>query len=125
MNDNTAKLLEQLAAKLGTTSQYLWGILLKQAHISAITTLVQILITLLGGLMLYRVHKKLSKEDENVDRGRSLYWKYEELAVIPMIISSLVFIGFLISAFFSFGDVINGFFSPEYWALEKVLDTVK
>lgn len=29
MDHNTQKLLEQLAAKLGTTTEYLWGILLK------------------------------------------------------------------------------------------------
>ncbi|MGB4574573.1 MAG: hypothetical protein WBI79_06225, partial [Kiritimatiellia bacterium] len=35
MNEATAKLIEELAAKLGTTAEHLWGVLVRQAPISA------------------------------------------------------------------------------------------
>lgn len=63
MNEQTAKLLEQLASKLGTTSEYLWNILLKQAPIDATVTLLQTLFLFFVGWGLWKVHKKLIPSD--------------------------------------------------------------
>lgn len=122
MNENTAKLLEQLAQKLGTTSEYLWKVLLKQAPIDATVNLIQIMLIMLFGLVLYKIHRRLMKEDANNDTG---YYKYEEMAAIPMIIGGVVFAIMFIWAFCCIGDVVNGYFNPEYWALNKVLSSVK
>jgi len=124
MNENTAKLLEQLAQKLGTTSEYLWKVLLKQAPIDATVNLIQITLIMLFGLMLYKIHRKLMKKDEG-EYGETGYSKYEEMATIPMIIGGIVFVIIFICAFFCMGDVVNGYFNPEYWALNKVLSSLK
>lgn len=39
MEEKTIKLIEQLAQKLGTTTEYLWAVLLKQAPIDATVVL--------------------------------------------------------------------------------------
>lgn len=44
MNEGTERLLTQLAEKLGTTTEYLWAVLLKQAPIDAIGQLVSIVL---------------------------------------------------------------------------------
>ena len=122
MNENVTKLLETLAQKLGTTSEYLWRALLKQAPIAATTTLIQITLIMLFGWSLYKIHKRLMKKDAN---GDTLYYDHEELAVIPMVMGAFIFGIMFICAFCSIDDVINGYFNPEYWALRDILSSVE
>ena len=118
MNEQTAKMVEQLAEKLGTTTEYLWGILIRQAPMSAFIDLVYCVLVLFMGYGLFKVHKWLLKATEDYD---SLYEQFKEGAVLPMVIASLVWCILFMGCFFSIANIINGFFNPEYWALNKVL----
>ena len=40
MNDQTVQLLRELAEKFGTTTEHLWGVLIKQAYISGVGDLI-------------------------------------------------------------------------------------
>lgn len=122
MNDNTAKLLEKLAQKLGTTSDYLWRVLLKQASISATTSLIQIILMLLFGAVLWSVHLKFTKKDKN---GDNVYYRFEAAGLVLLVVSIAFIILFPIILFIGMSDIINGYFNPEYWALDKILDTIK
>lgn len=129
MNDTTAKILEQLAAKLGTTSEYLWGILLKQAPISATLSMLSFALVLVFGVVLLYAHKKLSKEIVSESGGyksyETLYGKFEEAAVIPMVLFAAVWVIVLFNCIFNIGDIINGYFNPEYWALKEIVHSLK
>jgi ABC-type phosphate transport system permease subunit len=125
MNENTAKLIEQLAQKLGTTSEYLWRILLKQAAVDATTTLIQFLAVILFGITLWKIHKKLMKKVSDDKYAETGYDKYEEGAIVPMILSTVVFAILFIICFCCIGDIINGYFNPEYWALKTVLNSIR
>lgn len=48
MNEETRKLIESLAASLGTTAEHLWQVLLRQAYISFWTDLLFYTITAVG-----------------------------------------------------------------------------
>ena len=85
MNENTSKLIEQLAQQLGTTSKYLWSVLLKQAPISATVNLIQIILILLFGLFLYKTHKWLIAKKDYNGYNETGYSHYEEMAYIPML----------------------------------------
>ena len=117
MNDQTTKLLEQLASKLGTTSQYLWGVLLKQAPIDATISLIQTAIILLMGWGLWKVHKNLMNDDASIS-----YSQQGEAVGIPMILATILWAVFFIAAFLCAGEIVYGYFNPEYWALHKVLE---
>lgn len=121
MNDNTTKLIEQLAQKLGTTAEYLWSVLLKQAFVSAITDLMYLILVLLGGYGLFKLHKFLSKVEDNGD----CIYEDAGFTVAVMIVATVIWAILFIVCFFSLGNIINGFFNPEYWALNEVLDTLK
>ncbi len=121
MNNQTAELLKTLAGKLGTTSELLWNILLKQAHISATIQLLQTILVILFALILYKKHLKFSKETE---KDNSIYYNNEGI-VICMIISSIICGILLIVVFICLSDIFNGYFNPQYWALEKILDTMR
>jgi hypothetical protein len=123
MNDNTAKLLEQLAAKFGTTTEYLWGALLRQAPIDSTINLIQIALVMLFGGFLYKTHKRLMKKESNGDYAETYYEKYEMGATLPMVIGVIIFAVFFIASFFCIPDVINGYLNPEYWALDKILSS--
>ena len=117
MNEQTSKLVEQLAQKLGTTSEYLWGILLKQAPISATIDLIYCILVFLMGVLLYRLHIHFSKSGiyEDSDGG------------IPaaMLIGSIIWSIIAIVCFFCIGGIVTGFVNPEYWALDKILSALK
>ncbi len=121
MNNQSTKLLEQLAEKMGTTVEYLWNILIYQAHIQAITVLIQMVIIFIATYFLIKLHIKFNKE---TDDKHSIYYEHEEAAGIPMVIAGIVMAVLIIIAFFCITDVVNGFFNPEYWALQKVLKTI-
>jgi ABC-type multidrug transport system permease subunit len=122
MNEQTTKLIEQLAQKLGTTAEYLWTVLIKQAPISAATDALYFILVIIGGIILYRVHKYLGKE---TDGNNSIYYDQEENVIIPMGIAAIIWAICFIACFFSIGNIINGFFNPEYWALKEVLGSCK
>lgn len=122
MNEQSTKLLEQLAYKLGTTTEYLWGVLIKQAPIAATTQLCQTIGVIIFGFILWKIHKYLLKEN---DKGYSRYSTYEEGAAIPMVIGLIIFMFCIIACFICFSDVINGYFNPEYWALDSILNKCK
>lgn len=125
MNEQTTKLLETLAQKLGTTTEYLWSVLLKQAPIDATITLIQTLLIALFGFILYRTHKRFLKVVETEYSRYTIYSKYEEGAAIPMIIAFVLFLIFSCCAFLDINDIVNGYFNPEYWALDKIMNTMK
>ena len=119
--ENLTVLLEKLAEKLGTTTEYLWGVLIRQAPISALTDLMYFILVVIGVVVLYKVHRRLAKEGSD---GHSLYWHYEDAAIVPMFIAAIVLVIIFIICFFSLGNIVNGFLNPEYWALDEVLKLI-
>ncbi len=113
---------EQLAIKLGTTADYLWSVLLKQAPISALTDLIYFILISIGGIILFKAHKRFSKLGE--DGWTNKYEDSEELVFVMGVIVLLWGVSFIV-AFLSLGNVINGFFNPEYWALNQVISNLK
>lgn len=120
MNDETQKLIEQLAQKLGTTTEYLWSVLLRQAPVDATITLMQILLVIFSGIALYKMNKHFSDDDNKIS-----YDSADVAIVIPMVICAIIWIILAIACFFCIGDVINGYFNPEFWALDYILGLLK
>jgi len=115
-------MLEKLAEKLGTTTEYLWGVLLKQAPITAVTELVYLILVVLCGITLYKIHKRLSKK---VDGNNSIYYESEELVIVPMVIATIIWAILFIICFLSIGSIVTGFLNPEYWALDEIMSLIK
>jgi hypothetical protein len=122
MNDQTTKLLESLALKLGTTAEYLWGALIKQAHVSVISNLLLIVFTIVMGIILLRAHKWASSEYDG-------YVRYNDdngvFLTSGMIVFLLIWVGFVIGSIISVDEIITALFNPEYWALKQILGSVQ
>lgn len=117
MNEQTTQLIEQLAQKLGTTTEYLWGILIKQAPVSATIDLIYFIIIIILCVLFWRIHRYFCKTDK--------YSDYEDLLIIPMVFIGSFILILAAMSFFSLGDIITAFINPEYWALDEVLDAMK
>lgn len=111
MNEATAKLIEELAAKLGTTVEHLWAVLIRQAPISAVVGLavdaVFIWLVVLGW-------KKLSKVDFDSwdgDMGKGMLYAGLSLATAIVVACVLCELPVLVA----------GLINPEYWALKQVM----
>jgi hypothetical protein len=111
-----APLLEKLAKQLGTTVEYLWGILVKQAMIASCIDIFQYIILGVATYFFVKITKKywLIGEEKNWDN----FW-----VIIPGLVGMALLI-IWIAAFFCIQNTISGFLNPEYWALQKILGLI-
>lgn len=125
MNDNATRLLERLAQKLGTTSEYLWGVILKQAPIAAFNGIIFIMMTIALGIILWKIHKKLAmvqkRENGRMEGG---YEHHGAVAGGSMVLSCIVFLILLVVSFFLISRITTAIFNPEFWAFAKVVETI-
>lgn len=121
MNSENTKLIEQLAERLGTTAEYLWTVLLSQAQVYAITTSIEIIGAIIIGVILIHYHKKFSQEKD----GNSLYKEYDLGLPIIMGVFTIFWLAIAIAGFFCISNIITAIVNPEYWALDKLMDTIK
>ena len=115
MNETTDKLIRDLAEKLGTTAEHLWGVLIRQAPITAITDLIECLILVAvyvyGRHRLMRWHKSLQETNDADHPGfLILYVGFVLLLCIT-----------IICALFSVSGIVTAFMNPEYWALKQIV----
>lgn len=127
MNENTEQLLEKLADKLGTTTEYLWTVLVSQAKYDFITSAIQMAVMAAFIYWTIKLHIKFSKKDIEVEgwsgkkEYQSIYYQKEEAAYIPMIfagITSMILIIFFLNGF---NDLLASVLNPEYWALRQII----
>lgn len=117
MNDETSKLLRELADKLGTTTEHLWIVLVRQATINAYTNLFlcTLIVVYLG--VVVRLHIKFLN-DENE-------WSYENKDMTvggPMILAGFASVVTIVAFFSMFRSAVTGFLNPEFAALKYILE---
>lgn len=112
-------ILNELAEKLDTSIELLWGVLVKQQYINAITHFVlAILLTLIIIISLILVPKHLEKLDNTLDEyGFSTYSSSKAFFItVVVILAVVVFIQFVIG--------IKMLYNPEYYALKEILENL-
>ena len=114
MDDKTLQALTALAAKLGTTAEYLWGVLLKQAPISGALDLAVIAAWAAACVWLVRLVRRKTT-------GPAPAWNDEMGRVFSWIGAGLTcFLVFFVGAL-SIPDAVTAIVNPEYWALRQIL----
>ena len=115
MDDKTLQTLTALANKLGTTAEYLWSVLLKQAPITGVTDLLLLIALVLGTAIWARTVYVNTSEEEWEKR-----WQ-DDTAPIAWISVAVLFVITLILVTSNLSMVFAALFNPEYWALKQVL----
>lgn len=108
------ELLSKLAEKFGTTSEYLWGVLVRQAYIDGIQIIICFSLTCIGLGVLYGLHRKFSRTDKYGD----------DTIVFPMVLASIILSFLFMASFVGIIMSITNFINPEYWALKQVLNAI-
>lgn len=124
MNEKLTALLEKLSLKLGTTTEYLWKVLLVQAKISAIQSVFYLIAIIVIGVVLYRLHVKFSKP---IKGNRYELNVYDEYDGAPASMGVIAFIWLVMAIYVfccSIPNMIDGYFNPEYWALNEILSKI-
>lgn len=116
MNETTATLIETMAAKLGTTAEYLWGVLVKQAPISSACAIASIAFWAVAMALLYRWIRVNTKKDENGDAR----W-CDEACAFAWALWAIVLGVMILRAGVCMTNITTGFLNPEYWALKQLL----
>ena len=109
MKEEILNMLKTLAEKLGTTTEYLWATLVHQAYIAAIQEIVFLLITIVFSFILFKCIKRVQMNGENA------------LYITQLILAAFIVLIFLIVSIIDLSDLFNGFFNPEYWALQQLI----
>lgn len=123
MNEKTLQALTELANRLGTTTEYLWGVLLKQAPISGIIDLIVMTALIVVSVLLVKfvMRKTTQPKEMEEDRYPSAEWKEEAAGLAWILVSTfLLFTAFFV--LFNFSTMITAIVHPEYWALHQILN---
>lgn len=114
--ERLTELLEKLANELGTTTKYLWSVLIKQARIEIIEWAVMAIIFVAFFIPLNKYIRWIFKNWETICDN--------DHEPAHLIISGLLGICLLIygiAILCNIPNVIDAIFNPEYWALKQVL----
>lgn len=107
--------LDALAAKLGTTGDYLWSVLVKQAYIVGATDFIWVVFYAGAAYALYRVGNYFRATAETKDEGA--FW-------VPAIISWIATVGMVIGVFYNAIEGLQYLINPQYYALHEVLQAL-
>lgn len=118
MDDKTTQLLTDLATKLGTTAEYLWGVLVRQAYVNFWANVAYDVITIIAVCLTYKLITKAISYFSNLNDDD------EPKLVAHMIVTVLVGIVTIIltiASLCNFDDMMTSILNPEYWALHQIL----
>lgn len=118
MNEQTLNALKELAAKLGTTAEHLWSVLIRQAYISFATDLVLYFVLALAmWLSFKKLFPFLSNRIHEDPDGDFAYWIAAGMTATLLVLCILL-------AIFNITDTVTKIANPEYWALMRILDAI-
>lgn len=112
-------LLTALAEKLGTTVEYLWSVLLKQAYIEGILNIIYCIITIIIFIVSYKYAKYFSSKWKEWNDNYEAEEIFPTIILVILIVSTLIVLGMTIFQFIP--TAITTFNNPEYWALKEIL----
>lgn len=121
MNDKTLDLLTSLADKFGTTAEHLWGVLVKQAGITACLCFTESIALIVALLWLFHFIKTKTTKGAPDNYGRSQAEWDEDGAGIAWCIGGILGIIMFCCAISDMSTAITAAFNPEYWALKQIL----
>ena len=110
MDEKTLNALTALAAKFGTTAEYLWAAMLRQAPVAGVADLIFIALwgAVVAGLVVWMYRKSGDIQDVDVI---ILGWAG------VLLMSGL----YLLYVALSLNMILASFLNPEYWALRQIM----
>jgi len=109
MDDKTQELIKNLADKLGTTAEHLWGVLVKQAPISAATDVAVFVVAIVLWSIAYKRLVKWEPEGDGMlkDAAWFGFWVVTVIIGVALACDAVA--------------IVSAFVNPEYWALRQLV----
>ena len=122
MNDKTEALIRELAEKLGTSGEHLWGVLVRQAPITGAIDLLVIVAWAFAVVWVFclvraKTAKPMPTEADSYPRAE---W-YDEGAFMAWALWAVMAMMVAVIGGVSLSETIGALVNPEYWALKQVL----
>ena len=115
-----APLLGKLAEQLGTTTQYLWGVLLKQAPVHASIMALEYGLTLIALVAAFRCRDAIGAWFNTGLDGDAA-----PIYFIGAVVVVIVTVIWVVACLFCVESFLTAIFNPEYWAFKEVLSAIK
>jgi hypothetical protein len=120
MSEELNKELASLASKLGTSVEHLWGVMVKQAYIDGISSLVTTLVCLLLGVAV--VHgffyvRRNFKSTPHHERTHPFDFLMDPLGFVVI---GVILLAIFAVASDNFYWVISDFWNPEFYAMRHL-----
>ena len=119
--DKLTDLLQKLAEQLGTTTKFLWGVLVRQAPISASINIIEVIVLLIVAYFLSRFVIKFEKAPQ---KGSSYLDNDNTGFYCVKIFGTMGIVLIILLCFCLLKYAIMGFFNPEFWALDYIIDKI-
>lgn len=122
MDEKTLGVLTALGNKLGTTAEYLWGVLLKQAPITGLIDLALMAAWVIGAVLWCRLVVQKTTKPQATEQNRYPHAEWDGDGAFFAWASALAvaFIaGVVVSG--SLQNIVSALANPEYWALRQIL----
>ena len=119
MNDELNKELASVAAKLHVSVEHIWGVLVRQAYIDGLSSLVTLFCCAVAGLgVLWFFFHRRRKHKLTAEPKEGFFLSATE-PVEYMVLGAILFV-LVIVAGNNFYWVISDFFNPEFYALRHL-----
>lgn len=126
MEEKAFEYIDAIAANLGVAAEHVYGALLKQAMVSGLRSVVYIIICLAVGYAIIKGLKRIYYDVKEGEEGFFVDSFGISLGGVFAIITGGVAIIILFFAVMSdISNATTALLNPEYWALKKILDTIK
>lgn len=139
MNEQTAVIglmmekLESFASVLGTTAEYLWGVLVAQAFVVGVSNVLIWIFLVIFGVILYRFWKNIKNRYyrilEREDGSSRIENSQKEGSQIVFVISTVILVLYISASslhfLFNIYNTVTSFCNPEYMAFERVSRILK
>jgi hypothetical protein len=117
MTDQIMEILRILAEKFGTTTEFLWGIMVRQAYVVGIS---QILAFVMAGLFVFAWNRYVWSirlpEDPQEDRGGDKTFGIIMVRLFGVVGACMWAMMFLCGL----TEITTALVNPEYWAIKQV-----
>lgn len=123
MDEKTLQALTALAEKLGTTAEYLWSVLIKQAPITGAVDLLLMVAWIAAAALWFSFVKRKTTRPPNTEGdyghryaewdGDAAFFGWASAGIFSLIA------GIVVSS--SLATTVAALFNPEYWALAQIL----
>lgn len=118
--EETVPLLEQLAAQLNTTVEFLWDVLVRQAQVYVISHIVWWVIFAVSIWPAVWASKWFMRIMEGDETDETAGWVFF-IALLLWVVVFITGIGNLLAT----EEFLTALLNPEYWALQQILEFIK